>query len=497
MEELMNELTKKEVKIESVLSQLETLSDQEILEIFDNEEISISVKQKILEKAHDRINKLNTQAFIEVFSWLEDSNVLPYYLNHIEKFTYEEFVEFLLNGVYNEKTMLTLAESKIYKNYLEEEKTKELGTILQINELEKRLLLLNNNVKELENVGTEIIKLIDGANGKEELSSLINFFLDKMIENMDSIPNESECLKSVFEILRTQMKSHKLMTPKMIEFYCCYYIKKENVEDFCQHVIVTLGKGKNTAFYTLTGYNNWKNGTLKIYYENMIEEYKNFKQKISDDIINDLVNLNMIHILTHEAKHIMDRKEDAFLTNNISIENFYDLVFKNKLINTHTKELFLREKMGEEGYNANHNTFLSEAKADIFSYFETNKELQTRFNDCFDKRIKASILLFYAQSIVNYYTDEEGRFISPSEKLNKFFIENGGEEKYNVTTPVAEEETDIFAALLNGEPIPIELYEFLKQIASAKIITDDLEATLKVFINAIHFIKEETASQTL
>ena len=215
----------------------------------------------------------------------------------------------------------------------------------------------------------------------------------------------------------------------------------------------------------------------------MIEEYKNFKQKISDDIINDLVNLNMIHILTHEAKHIMDRKEDAFLTNNISIENFYDLVFKNKLINTHTKELFLREKMGEEGYNANHNTFLSEAKADIFSYFETNKELQTRFNDCFDKRIKASILLFYAQSIVNYYTDEEGSFISPSEKLNKFFIENGGEEKYNVTTPVAEEETDIFAALLNGEPIPIELYEFLKQIASAKIITDDLETTIKNFIN--------------
>ena len=113
MEELMNELTKKEVKIESVLSQLENLNDQEILEIFANKEINISVKQKILEKAYERINKLNTQAFIEVFSWLEDSNVLPYYLNHIEKFTYEEFVEFLLNGVYKERIMLILTESKI------------------------------------------------------------------------------------------------------------------------------------------------------------------------------------------------------------------------------------------------------------------------------------------------------------------------------------------------------------------------------------------------
>lgn len=453
----MNELTKKEVKIESVLSQLENLNDHEILEIFANKEINISVKQRILEKAYERINKLNTQEFIEVFSWLEDSNCLSYYLPRIEKMTYEEFVKFLLNGVYDEKTLLTLAESEIYKNYLEEEKIKERGTNLQIIEVRKKLLLVNDNIKELNIIGTETTRIINKSNDREEVYSLINFFLDKTIENMDSIPNESECLKSAFEILRNQMKNHEILTPKMIEFYCYYYLKKINLEDFCQHVIVRLGEGKHAAFYTLTGYNNWKNGTLKIYYETLIEEYKNFKQKLNDDIINDLINTNIIHVFTHEAKHIIDRKEDAFLTKDISAENFYDLVLKNKLINTHTKELFLREKIGEKGYNSNHNTFLSEAKADIFSYFETNKELQNRFNDCFDKRIKASVLLFYAQSIVNYYTDEEGRFISPSGKFDKFFIENGGEEKYNVTTPVAEEETDIFDALLNGEPIPIEL----------------------------------------
>lgn len=180
MDELMNELTKQEIKIESVLNQLETLSDQEVLEIFDNEEITISVKQKILEKAYERINKLNTQAFIEAFSSLKDSNCLSYYLPRIEKMSYEEFVDFLLNSVYEEKIMLSLTENSIFKKYLEEEKTKELGIILQIIELEKRLLLLNNNVKDLENVGTGIVSLLNKGNS-EELYSLVCFFLDKVI----------------------------------------------------------------------------------------------------------------------------------------------------------------------------------------------------------------------------------------------------------------------------------------------------------------------------
>ena len=84
MEERIKEL-KEDTKIESILNRLENLSDEEIETIFN---------------------------------WLEDSKILPYYLKHIETFTYEEFVEFLYNGIYEEEIMLSLIESNIYKKYL-------------------------------------------------------------------------------------------------------------------------------------------------------------------------------------------------------------------------------------------------------------------------------------------------------------------------------------------------------------------------------------------
>ncbi len=117
MEERIKEL-KEDTKIESILNRLENLSDEEIETIFNHDKINISVKGTILEKGYERIRKLNNQAFINVFSWLEDSKILPYYLKHIETFTYEEFVEFLYNGIYEEEIMLSLIESNIYKKYL-------------------------------------------------------------------------------------------------------------------------------------------------------------------------------------------------------------------------------------------------------------------------------------------------------------------------------------------------------------------------------------------
>lgn len=480
----MNELTKKEVKIESVLSQLENLNDQEILEIFANKEINISVKQKILEKAYERINKLNTQAFIEVFSWLEDSNVLPYYLNHIEKFTYEEFVEFLYNGIYAEKIILSLIESNIYKKHLEEEKTKELGISIQIISLEKELFLVENNVKQLDTIGTEIIKLINKSKKqeeKEEMYSLIQRYLDEIIKNMDSFPMSCASIERAFEILRIQMKNHEVLTPKMVEFYLLFRTKELNLRSICKDVIVTLGGDFGLAKYSLAG-GVCKNGTLKINYEDLMSSFEKYRGKIPEKALNDTINILMLPMLSHELHHAIDMKEYLEIKKNKENEEFINIITTNKVVNREIRNHHLREIVGEEDYdNRYHDRFIDETRADIFSYFDTNNQLLTRFKNCYEFNDIAGRLSFFARLLVKKYTNEEGKFISPMEQFNAYYNENIKETE---RIPIAEEEeTDIFHALLNGEPIPIELYEFLKQIASAKIITDDLETTIKNFIN--------------
>lgn len=199
-------------------------------------------------------------------------------------------------------------------------------------------------------------------------------------------------------------------------------------------------------------------------------------------------------MLSHELKHIIDMKEYLKNTKNKENTDFINAVVTNKTVNRKIRNMHLRKIVGEENYQRHHDIFIEEARADIFSYFDTNNQLLTRFKNCYESNDIVGKVSFLAGLLVKKYTNEERIFFSPMEQFNAFYDKNIKETDRIFIA--LEEETDTFTSLINGEKIPIELYEFLKQIASAEIITNDLEKTIKEFI-ATFEEKLETQGETL
>lgn len=224
-------------------------------------------------------------------------------------------------------------------------------------------------------------------------------------------------------------------------------------------------------------------------YERLINEFEDYQEKMSEKDFNDMVNQNIFPMFSHELKHSYDKKE--YLKQVKGKDIFENVVLTNKFVNAEIREVYLKKIIGEKGYKDYHDIFISEVRADIFSYFDTNRQLLTHFKDCYNTNVVVKMVAF----LVNKYTNENGEF-SPMEEFNTFYNENTKGKELDIPV-VEEEETDTFDALLNGEPIPIELYEVLKKIALLEIVTDDLEAAIKVFINVINSVKEETANQNL
>ncbi len=319
--------------------------------------------------------------------------------------------------------------------------------------------------------------------------SLIQRYLDEIIKNMDSFPMSCVSIESAFEILRIQMKNHEVLTPKMVEFYLLFRTKELNLRNICKDVIVTFGGNYSLGRYTLLG-DIGKNGTLKINYEDLMSSFEKYRGKIPEKELNDTINILMLPMLSHELHHAIDMKEYLEITKNKENEEFINIVTTNKVVNREIRNHHLRGIVGEEDYdNRYHDRFIDETRADIFSYFDTNNQLLTRFKNCYEFNDIVGRVSFFARLLVKKYTNEEGTFISPMEQFNAYYNENIKETE---RIPIVEEETDIFHALLNGESIPIELYEFLNQIASGQIMTTDLETTIKDFIATL---KEKLETQ--
>lgn len=499
----MEKTTKKDITF--YLNEINSLSDEEIENLFENEEISAEDKEQLINKAITRIQNLSTKSFIKVSSWAEKvEEYKKNYFSKIEKMSYERFVELLFNGIYEPAIAEELAKTNTFKLHLQKEKEEGRENNLQCFDIERRLFNLVNIVEDLNTIGQEIIflklqnRIGNYPNKTENIRLLENTFLNKIIENMSNMSLNSKSIIIGFYLVKMYLQNQEVLTPRMIEFYLKYRVKELHLENICENIIVTLGEEELPAFYTLEGY-VYKNGTLKIYYEYVMKFLAKYKEKTIEKEWNAMVNINFLLLFSHELKHVLQMNEYKEITQNKENLEWVNIVLTNSIMNYYARETWLKEKIGSEGYKKNHHLCIKEVQADIFSFFDVNKQLVTQLKNCYPEHIIINMVSTFAKRIVEFYTSEEGIMISPMEKFDAFYLENIGKQEEPIPI-VKNDNPNILDSLMTGDKIPSDVYCFLQKIAKGEIKTTDLQQALINYLqqrneSSINDLEIETKSQ--
>lgn len=493
MEELVKALEKENGNVELYLKQINDLNDEEIITLFENTDINERVKDYILCYASERIKHLSTNSFIKVSIWA--NNVEEYkknYFSKIEKMPFEEFVDLIYNGIYEPAILLELIKTDIYKRYLQQEKKEQKMFAMQCFDIQAKLDTFSN-VEELDIIGKEVLNIINNATEiTENIETMEYTYLQTLIGNIDFLELDSEAIKIGLELMKMQMKKCQLLTTTMVEFYLYYRVKELNLESVCKNIVVTLGKSNKFGHYSYNG-DILKGGTLRIYYEYLINIYQRCNQTLKYKEINDVININFIEFLSHELNHALKMQYFENIYQKYDELQSYGIFLKNREANYSIRNSALLHKIGED-YHKYHDTFINEAQADLFSFFDSNKQMLTIFKDCYPKYIIENMVGLCAKRIVDFYTNDDGTMLSPMEKFDAFYLEHIGDEVQPIAT---DENPDIMNSLMMGDKIPLDVYAFLQKIANGEIKTIDLYQTLTTYLQNRNELSTNTLENEL
>ena len=245
------------------------LSEEEIVALFENTNISNEIKENILIHAYERMNHLSANSFIKISIWAEDVKLYKKnYFSKIEKMTYQEFVDLIYNGIYEPEILIEIMKTDVYSRYLQQEREEPKTYDIQCFDIQGKLDSFDS-MEELDSIGLETLNIIKENKKTENMELMEYVYLNTLIENIDLLPLDSKSIKIGLNLMAIQMKRHQILTMKMIEFYLYYRIKELNLKSVCKNVIVTLGSSNHFGHYTVDG-EIVKGGTLRIYYEYLI-----------------------------------------------------------------------------------------------------------------------------------------------------------------------------------------------------------------------------------
>lgn len=374
MEELIKLQELESSNTEEYLRIFNNLSDEEITSVFETNKLSSEIKNKLIEIASDRINKLPNSLFIEISTWeTTKESYIKNYLKRIQEMSYEEFVELLFNGIYDQNIAIEIMKTNTYKQHLQKEKEEQKENNLQCLDCRARLFTSTNILEDLNKIGQKILALkmwesIESSPEKREnIEGLENAYLKSIIENRKAIDLNEKSIKCGLGIIGLHMQKQELLTPKMIEFYLYYRIKELNLESICKNVIVTLDIGEEESkmfgHYTMDG-DILKGGTLRINYEYLINIFSRVNKTIgiSDKQLNDVININFLEMLSHELGHAMDMQNFFKITENLDAVDWLMTTYTNKHCNYNLRSTELQDKMGTKEYRKHHNIFITEYK---------------------------------------------------------------------------------------------------------------------------------------
>lgn len=458
LEELLkgNGITMKEVK--ENIGKFVFLKDEDLLSIFKNKEIKDEYKTFVVETCFDRINHLPNNIFIKVVQYLENENLIEHYIDKIEILTKEEIFELINTDYIIPQFVIEITKTNNFGKLLEEEKLEKTDTRC-LNLIHERDLFLDESIDNLRKQGKEILETFK-INKNEYI---INVYLDYIIYSIKNISNDDDIIKYSLEMLKEQIKNHKLLSENMLEFYALYRVKELNLEEYIDNVYVTHQDVTNSiAYYTK------KEKCIRIFYERFIKMYKQEQEYgIPEGDLTDIINQNLIQVIAHELKHVIDEKRINQLIKN-SNENAPFL--KQELY-----RLFLRIMNDDHIYRNNHDCFLSENRADMFSYIDFAIQTNKIFRDTFKGEILEKISSYNALGIIEMYTEitDKGRkVVSPVRKFYDFFQQQT-KNKYP-QKKIKNDSSNLLANLLEGDNIPLEIIVEINKIATGERKTTNL-----------------------
>ena len=465
------------------------LSDDEVKKIFTDEEIDFDYKTFIVETCFNRINRLPNDIFMITISYLEQGKILKeHYQEKIESLTENELLNLLYKENCSAECVLEIMSTSVYKDSIKKEKETN-GHYFQCAELLKEIYLNETDLTKLDEIGKTIDNIMKNIEAKTEAYEMVtNNYIAAIINNIENIKLENQIMNHAIEIIKKQIKLGEILTPKMLEFYIIYRAKDLKLEEYLKHVYITYQDGKNTA-----GYFSKEEKAIKLFYESFIKTYEKSYKKLKPNVIeiskekdfSFLVNQALLQSISHELNHVIDFKRLNILKDKKQ-NNLY-----NQIIYSHILRIISDDKIYEE----NHDDFITENRADIFSFIDFSIQTNKIFKDTFDEINLKKISSINAERIIKMYTEKTGKglkVISPIKKFAKFYknnLEGMSEVKLEDQTSDA-----ILANLLNGDDIPIDIIRKINDIAIGKKITTNLYLEIISIINEYNdTLKQEKA----
>lgn len=476
LEELLRNqnLTRKELK--NNIGKFVFLKDEEIASIFKNEEIKDEYKSFIVEVCFNRINRLPNNIFIQVVQYLENPNIINKYIGKIETLSKDEVFELVLQGYITPEFIVEISKTNSFNRFIDEERKTKKDTRC-LNLIHERDLYLDNSINNLRILGKEILETFKIDKNEKE----VNIYLDYVISNIKDIDKDDDIIKYCLEILSEQIKSHNLLTESMVGLYSLYRVKELKLEAYIENIYIAFQSNKKTiAYYSK------REKCIKLFYKNFAQTYQEVKSVPKREAA-DILNAKLIQTISHELRHAIDDKRLDQITK-IDTEG-------NTFLRQELYDKLMRVENDDQIYKNNHDHFLCENRADIFSYIDFAIQTNKIFKDAFDKERLEIISSNNAASIIEMYVEitEKGmKVISPAKKFHNFFIKQMKAEEVMQKYAGKKEAETILANLMDGENIPLEVVEETYNIALGTRKTTNLyQEILNIIAEYQNKLKEE------
>lgn len=514
----MNSFDSKKKQVDFLLKNNDAffqLSDLEIAKIFDDQNIDPDIKDKFAQTYVKRLRNVPFDLFKNVLFYVNDINLLHHYQDRIDSLSYVEMIDLVYRGHLDADCLVEFGNMEIFKRYLKEEKQNGNSAKLQCFELLSQLYMCDET-KELENIGNKMMNLLNSfknlsndhsdfleesdelkvleffySNQFDELKIIKDAYLEKVIED-ETLDLDSNIHHIALTMIKQNIKSHKPLTDKMIKFYILRRLRELDLQSVCNNIITISDHSSYFGDYKAS------NDTLRIFTDYIPTIYRKIAKKLSinnRDSLYDGINLLTLEMISHELYHITKHKEIArFLNQNPTTENLKSTPslyywYKNGLLHRH---------LGEKKYTEMHSQFIEEVRADLFSIFDSSKQISKHFQDAFSSQQLEASSKRNASRIVSFYTEETNlghQIVMPIDKFDYLFSSYLPEEEN--TKCIVKPSNDpkvIMTHLLGGEHIEEDMLDRFLKIANGSIVTDNIYQTTLDFIKDFNMTKLESSN---
>lgn len=480
------------------------LSDEEVLGIFESKAIDVNIEHLtfIAEHCFNRINKLPLDIFIVCISYVDNVEVFKnHYLKRINELNYQDLVKLLYEGYYEPECVKAIINSDNFDKHLNNEIEADREYNLQCAISLYKIYEYDENkcdIDYLEHIGEELEKI---ARKQKEYSEgtqiVLKNYLKIISENIRKLSKDDKVILYSLNIIRETLKKEILLTAEMLEFYTLYRAKELGLEEYLKEVDTTWEYSKNTfAFYYPVG------KRIKIYYKYIVDLYSNAYKKMKEDkdpqklmennSLNSILNIEFLREMSHELNHVITSKRMHLIEQTKKIEDnvFYNQIMQNLILRHNAK--------ADKIYDNEHENFIEENIADIFSYIDFAILSNNLFKDCFPKEKLQNTNAIHAGNILDFYTikkDNQLIMVSPMEKFIQFY----NNQKLSHAPAISLKDTTdntIISNLLSGNPIPLEVLKGIGKIACKKTVTENLyEEILKIIKEYNETLQDEEITQ--